>query len=167
MIKSFDNDVLIMELQHEINASINAWSHDTRVGVVILIINHYSSDCIKSKKYKNMNELNSSWQNIWDNGLHKTFSINLMFLCNVLVSNLREQFKISTKQQGLPNNGRVKMCYHIATKSLRVSWQIPIDKMHNLKLFCVQVCKNTSFCICMNFKHHHDCFVIKKNVNFM
>jgi len=55
-IKSFDNYVLIMELQHEINASINARSHDTRVGVVILIINHYSSDCIKSKtqiqKYK-------------------------------------------------------------------------------------------------------------------
>jgi len=36
MIKSFDNDVLIMELQHELNASINVWPHDTRVGVVIL-----------------------------------------------------------------------------------------------------------------------------------
>lgn len=164
MIKSFDNDVLIMELQHEINASINAWSHDTKVGVVILIINHYSSDCIKSKTNAKI------WMKFTAAGktcLHKTYSTNLMFLFSVLVSNLREQFKTSTKQQGLPDNGRVKMCYHIATKSLRVSWQIPIDKMHNLKLFCVQVCKNTSFCICMNFKHHHDCFINKKNVNFM
>jgi hypothetical protein len=52
MIKSFDNDVQIMELQHEINASINAWSHDTRVGVVILIVNHYSSGCIKTQMQK-------------------------------------------------------------------------------------------------------------------
>jgi len=49
IIKSFDNDVRIMEIHLEINASINEWSHDTRVGVVILITNHYSSDCIKSK----------------------------------------------------------------------------------------------------------------------
>ena len=55
----------------------------------------------------------------------KTFVLmvctNLTFLCNVLVSNLREQFKTSTKQQGLPDNDRVKMCYQMTTKSLRVS----------------------------------------------
>jgi hypothetical protein len=56
----------------------------------------------------------------------------------------------------------VKTFYYMTTKSLRVSWQIPTDRMHNLKLFCVLVCKNTSFCICMNFRHHHDCFVNKK-----
>jgi hypothetical protein len=44
-----------------------------------------------------------------------------MFLCNVLVSNLREQFKTSTRKKGLPNNDTVKMFYHMTTKSLRVS----------------------------------------------
>lgn len=79
-------------------------------------------------KRKNMNEIYSSWQNNWDNGLHRTFSNNIMFLCNVLVSNLREQFKTSTRKKGLPNNDTVKMFYHMTTKSLRVSWQIPMTK---------------------------------------